>query len=195
MFVVLVLKVGFFIYLVALPILNRFGWRVIKKAYKASARRESPWWRCSHLRILISSLKHVLPWNVIMQLLNKRAKQQADNHPAVIWFLRFGFSNKVMFNINYRMQECFGMEGRSWLDCQTFCMKTIVYLKFSPGVGTEFGLSAARQSVLASQTLHCWAFIKPGKQKPFQHVLKRTCLIERSVFSWGFKIRARGKKF
>lgn len=65
--------------------------------------------------------------------------------------------------------------------CQTFCVKTIVYLKFSPGIGTEFGLSAARQSVLALQTLHCWAFIKPGKQKPFQHVLKRTCLLERSV--------------
>lgn len=78
-----------------LPILNRFGWRVIKKAYKASARRKSPWSRCSHLRILINSLKHVLPWNVITQLLNKCAKQQAANQHAVILIPSFClFSNK-----------------------------------------------------------------------------------------------------
>lgn len=42
-----------------------------------------------------------------MQLLNKRAKQQAANQPEVIRFPRFGlFSNKKMFNSSYyRMQE------------------------------------------------------------------------------------------
>lgn len=87
MFVILVLKVGFFVYLHLEP----FWMTCYKKAYKASARRESPWSWCSHLRILISSLKHVLPWNVIMQLLNKRAKQQAANQHAVILIPSFSF--------------------------------------------------------------------------------------------------------
>lgn len=81
----------FFVYLPSSNHLEPFWMKCYKKAYKANARRESPWSRCSHLRILISSLKHVLPWNVIMQLLNKRAKQHAANQHAVILIPSFLF--------------------------------------------------------------------------------------------------------
>lgn len=123
-----------------------------------------------------------------MQLLNKRAKQKAANRPVVILdsLVFVLFSNK--FRTIIRRKSVFWNGWTFVTRCQTFCIKTIVYLKFSPGIGTKFGLSAARQSVLASQTLHCWAFIKPGKQKPFQHVLRRTCLLEHSVLFCFFEV-------